>query len=73
MTEKDTFLITEAQAAQLLGIAPRTLQVWRLMGSGPTCVRISQRTIRYHKEEVLKWLNSKVQNSVGGSNEESQS
>jgi hypothetical protein len=52
--DADIFL-TEAQAADLININPRTLQQWRLRGAGPKFVRISSRCVRYRYCDVTDW------------------
>ena len=52
--DADIFL-TEAQAADLININPRTLQQWRLRGAGPKFVRISSRCVRYRYRDVTDW------------------
>ena len=42
---KDT--LTEREAAQFLGVAPRTLNNWRYHNLGPAYTRVGRRAIRY--------------------------
>ncbi len=51
-------LLTEAEAARLLRIAPRTLRWWRSKGTGPPYVRLGRR-VMYRRAAVLKWLEEK--------------
>ena len=50
-------LLTEDQAAELLALSVRTLQAWRLRGTGPRFVRAG-RAIRYRKADLTAWINS---------------
>ena len=48
-------LLTEQQAAEFLGVKPRTLQKWRATGAGPPFVRLSPRCIRYKYRTLVDW------------------
>jgi predicted DNA-binding transcriptional regulator AlpA len=54
-------LVSEAQAAVLLGVAPRTLQGWRRKGVSPGCVRLSYRSIRYRRRDLVAWINARFE------------
>lgn len=45
-------LLTTAEVAAILGVAPRTVERWRNLGGGPPYVRIGKRTIRYEAAAV---------------------
>ncbi len=62
--EQQGILLTEQQAAASLSINPRTLQTWRASGGGPLFVRISRRCIRYRREDLDQWTNSRVKSST---------
>jgi predicted DNA-binding transcriptional regulator AlpA len=47
------------QAAEFLGLKPRTLEVWRMRGEGPPHIRLGSRTIRYLEADLQEWLESK--------------
>lgn len=51
MTQSDK-LITQTEAAELLGVAPSTLNFWRATGRGPAFVRISARCVRYRPVDL---------------------
>ena len=57
-------LLTECQAAQLLGFTPRCLQAWRQRGGGPMFVRISARAIRYRRRDIIAWAESRLKSST---------
>lgn len=40
-------LITTKQAADLLGVSPRSLEKWRLIGCGPAYRKLAGRLVRY--------------------------
>ena len=52
-------LLTNEQAATLLGIKPTTLEIWRIKGKSPPFLKLGvtkQAPIRYQRTEVMKWL-----------------
>jgi predicted DNA-binding transcriptional regulator AlpA len=56
VTDADA-LLAEAQAAELLSLSSRTLQAWRLNGSGPSYVRAG-RAVRYRRRDLLAWMDA---------------
>ena len=48
-------LITSAELAEFLVIAPKTLRQWRYLGKGPESVRVG-RCVRYDPAAVRRWL-----------------
>ena len=48
-------LMTEVEAASLLGMSRRTLQKWRLKGGGPEYLKIGK-NVRYAKDYLYGWL-----------------
>ena len=56
-------LLNDDQAADLLGIRPQTLAVWRMTGRHSLpFVRVG-RAVRYRMSDLLAWLDSRT---VGG-------
>ena len=53
-------LIKEAEAADFLGYTVRALQNWRVRGGGPKFVRVSNRSIRYRRSDLIEWIESKT-------------
>ncbi|MCC3305846.1 helix-turn-helix domain-containing protein [Sneathiella sp. HT1-7] len=51
-------LINEQQAAEFLGYTVRALQNWRVRGGGPKFVKVSSRSIRYRRRELVAWSES---------------
>lgn len=52
-------LLTNVEAAAMLGLQPTTLEIWRTRGKGPKFVKLGsskQAPIRYNEEEILSWL-----------------
>lgn len=52
-------LLTEEQAAEILGLAVSTLQKYRVNGGGPKYIKYKRR-VRYTKRLCYDWINSKV-------------
>ena len=57
MTGQRGLLNTE-QAAQLLGVSPRTLERLRVIGGGPEFVKIG-RSVRYEVSVLYRWLKTR--------------
>ena len=53
-------LLTPAQAARYLGVAPATLKTWRDMGIGPPCIvyQCDPGIIRYDVGVIDDWMAS---------------
>jgi predicted DNA-binding transcriptional regulator AlpA len=66
LTETDV-LLTESRAATLLSVTRRTLQAWRMRGTGPRYVRISSRCVRYSYDELITWIESRSRSSTAES------
>lgn len=55
----ETSLISEYEAADLLGVTQRSLQTLRLAGRGPRFIRLNERLIRYRIDDILQWLSQR--------------
>ncbi len=53
-------LLTERDAADFLGFTMRALQNWRLRSGGPVSVKVSTRSIRYRRRDLMAWSESKL-------------
>ncbi|MBF0268681.1 MAG: helix-turn-helix domain-containing protein [Alphaproteobacteria bacterium] len=53
-------LLTERETAQLLGYTRKALQKWRSEGGGPRYIRVSCRSIRYRRRDLLAWIEQRV-------------
>jgi len=53
-------LIPERDAADFLGYTMRALQNWRTRGGGPVFVKVSARSIRYRRRDLIAWTESKL-------------
>ncbi|GFE94052.1 DNA-binding protein [Acetobacter persici] len=49
-------VVSEAEAAALVNLAPRTLQAKRLDGTGPAYVQLTKRRIGYAMEALRVWV-----------------
>ena len=58
-TELDA-LLTEEEAAQLIGFSKRTLQAWRYAKIGPPFV-LAGRSVRYRRGTLLDWVSENTQ------------
>jgi hypothetical protein len=57
-------LLRDTQAAELLDHTPRALADWRRRGCGPPYVRISCRSIRYRRRDLVTWAESRLRTST---------
>ncbi|EIC23784.1 helix-turn-helix transcriptional regulator [Thiorhodovibrio frisius] len=59
-------LESETQAALYLGVSPRTLQAWRVRGTGPQFVKLG-RSVRYDRAALDAFIAENARtNTVGG-------
>lgn len=49
-------LINEHEAARLLGYTVRALQNWRVRGGGPAFIKVSSRSVRYCRRDLIAWI-----------------
>jgi predicted DNA-binding transcriptional regulator AlpA len=54
------WLLNERDAADFLGYSMRALQNWRVRGGGPVFVKVSSRSIRYRRRDLIAWAESKI-------------
>ena len=53
-TDPESMLLP-AEAADFLGISPRTLEAWRVRGGGPPFVKIGARAVRYQRAGLITY------------------
>ncbi|HEY9229956.1 MAG TPA: hypothetical protein VIP11_25115 [Gemmatimonadaceae bacterium] len=53
------YLIDSAELARMLGVAPNQPALMRMAGTGPVFRRLSARCIRYHIDDVQRWLDER--------------
>ncbi len=82
MTDSNTYtehptdldrLMDEREAANLLCYSIRALQNWRYRGGGPLFVKVSGRSVRYRRRDLLAWIDERTvahtsQNTLNCSN-----
>jgi hypothetical protein len=62
-----TQMLTSVQTAQLIGVKPQTLRLWRFQGKGPEYVRLGdslKAPVRYFESAILDWLNARRYSST---------
>lgn len=57
-------LINETEAAGFIGYTIRALQGWRLRGGGPRFVKVSGRSIRYRRRDLIAWAEARLKSST---------
>lgn len=57
-------LVCEKEAAAFLGYTIRALQNWRLRGGGPQFVKVSSRSIRYRRRDLMAWTEERIRQST---------
>ena len=57
-------LVDEKAAAEFLDLTDRTMQAMRQRGDGPKYVVISSRCLRYTREILRSWANSRLRSST---------
>jgi predicted DNA-binding transcriptional regulator AlpA len=57
--DDDDELLDTEQTAKWLGVSTQWLEIGRSRGYGPTYTRISARTVRYKRSDVLSWLETR--------------
>jgi predicted DNA-binding transcriptional regulator AlpA len=60
-------LLREPEAADMLGISFRTLQNWRVRGGGPQYVKVSGKSVRYRRRDLIDHIdaNTRANTSEG--------
>lgn len=62
--QAQAILLSEKEAARILGFSHRTLQAWRVQGGGPQFVRVSSRCVRYRREDLEAWITERLRIST---------
>ncbi|HEX9941346.1 MAG TPA: helix-turn-helix domain-containing protein [Thermoanaerobaculia bacterium] len=53
-------LLLPEELATLLRIETGTLEAWRCRGTGPPCVKLGRKEVRYRPSDVLRWLEERT-------------
>jgi excisionase family DNA binding protein len=56
-------LLSQKQAARMLGLSVRTLERHRIAGTGPRFARLG-RLVRYRQNDLDQWVESNLRNST---------
>ncbi|HEU0162620.1 MAG TPA: helix-turn-helix domain-containing protein [Rhizomicrobium sp.] len=59
-------VLTTTEAADLMGISPRTLEDWRWKGIGPAFFKLGPRLVRYRLADVEAFTFQTRQLNTGG-------
>lgn len=60
-------LLTNEQTADLLGIKPNTLEIWRCRSKGPVFIKLGSNPsspVRYQHSRVLAWIEANSHQST---------
>ena len=57
-------LLNESEAADFLGVSPRTLSNWRCRGGGPDYVKMGSKAIRYRLDDLNEFIDEHTQNNT---------
>ena len=57
-------LLNEHEVAEFLGYTVRALQNWRVRGGGPKFIRVSKRSIRYRRRDLIVWCEERLRSST---------
>ena len=57
-------LINENEAAGFVGYTIRALQGWRVKGGGPKFIKVSARSIRYRRRDLIEWAESHLRSNT---------
>ncbi len=53
-------LLTPAAVSELLGVAERTLERWRITGEGPRYVKLTRKVVRYLADDLATFVAERV-------------
>jgi len=53
-------MIDEHEAGKFIGYTIRALQNWRLRGGGPKFIKVSGRSVRYRRRDLIEWAESRL-------------
>lgn len=57
-------LLSESEAAKFIRYSKRSLQNWRVRGGGPRYVRVSARSVRYRRRDLLAWIEARLRSNT---------
>lgn len=53
-------LMDEREAASILCYSVRALQNWRCRGGGPKFIKVSARSVRYRRSDLVAWIEART-------------
>jgi predicted DNA-binding transcriptional regulator AlpA len=56
-------LLSQRQAAALLCLSERTLERWRISGTGPSYVKLGRR-VAYREADLIEWISARRRTST---------
>lgn len=59
-TQNPNALVNEKEAASILCYSVRALQNWRHRGGGPRFVKVSSRSVRYRRADLMAWIDERT-------------
>ena len=59
-------LLTTVQAAEHLGLSPRTLEDWRVRGGGPPYRKLGRKAVRYAPADLMRFQDDATLINTGG-------
>lgn len=62
--QTDDPFVDEKAAAKILGLSPRTLQKFRVVGGGPRYSKLGPKSVRYRVSEVNAWADAREKSST---------
>lgn len=57
-------LIKPREASVMLGVSMATLRWWRMRGLGPDVVQLGKASFRYDREQLIRYIESRVVKST---------
>ena len=63
MEHEDERLLDQRAMCRILGIMPKTAEVWRLRGRGPRFVKVGS-LVRYRRRDILAYIESNTVRST---------
>lgn len=60
-------LLSNEQVANILGVKPNTLEIWRCKGKGPAFLKLGEHPsspVRYQRSRVMAWIDAHLHAST---------
>lgn len=57
-------LLTDEQAAEIIGLKVSTIRYWRYTGEGPAFVKVGGKCVRYRLADINEWIESRLYRST---------